>query len=100
MRADAGNAWDEGIFPWELLLSWAAGEKTMGYIREPLAGRKEFSSLFHKNPLDPTGQGDPRGPHSRAVSSTGAENSTENEGFSTVLLLPSRRGTGRDLQDP
>lgn len=47
---DAGNAWDEGIFPWESLLSWAAGEKSTGYLREALAGAKEFSSLFHKNP--------------------------------------------------
>lgn len=78
---DAENAWGEGIFPWELLLPWAAGEKTMGYITGALAGRKEFSSLFHKT-LHPTGQGDPQGPHSRAVPSTAAENSTENQGFS------------------
>lgn len=75
----------------------------MGYIREALAGGKQFSLLF-KTPGSYR-MGDPQDPHSRAVSSTEAENSTENQGFFNgfsifhfFLLLPSRRGTGRDLQ--
>lgn len=79
---DAGNAWGEGISPWELLLPSPAGEKTMGYIR----GTLEFSSSFHKS-LDPTGQGDPQDPHSRAVPSTEAESSTQKSGISMDFPL-------------